>query len=249
MHHQRLDEHLTELTVAASQLVLRGAGCAVTVLPEDGSAVVAASHDWAQAVEKQQLQYSTGPSIHAARSACTVAVDDWTRQGRQWPQSRRTALRVGVRSSVSLALEVGDAAAATSVHACEPNISRVPELSSSPGLAAFASSAITVALRADRLQREAVGFEQSLATAQIVNQAIGIVMARTRLEEALARLEGAACRNHTTPLDVAAGIICRTTGRRPDSDIHFYMPDNDRKEARCGPTGSCGWRLTPRSPP
>lgn len=97
MHHQRLDEHLTELTVAASQLVLRGAGCAVTVLPEDGSAVVAASHDWAQAVEKQQLQYSTGPSIHAARSACTVAVDDWTRQGRQWPQSRRTAL---LRSAV-----------------------------------------------------------------------------------------------------------------------------------------------------
>lgn len=63
------------------------------------------------------------------------------------------------------------------------------------------------------------------------------------------RLEGAACRNHTTPLDVAAGIIYRTTGRRPDSDIHFHMPDNDRKEARCGPTGSCGWRLTPRSPP
>ena len=152
---------------------------------------------------------------------------------------------------MSLPLEAGDAAAAISVHACEPNISRVPELSSSPGLAAFASSAITVALRADRLQREAVGFEHSLATAQIVNQAIGIVMARTRCrpEEALARLEGAACRNHTTPLDVAAGIIYRTTGRRPDSDIHFNMPDNDRKEARCGPTGSCGWRLTPRSPP
>jgi hypothetical protein len=228
MQHEPLRESVSELAQAASQLALRGAGCAVTVLVEDGSAVVASSHEWAQEVE-QQLSL-TGPSIHAVRALRTVVVDDWSRQGGQWPDCRRVALNAGVRSSMSLPLRVSGTVAALSFHDCAPNISRSSQLSDAPRLAAFASRVIGLALRLDVLQREAAGFERSMATAKVVNQAAGIVMANTRCtpEEALVRLDGAARRSRTTLQDVATGLIYRTTGRRPDSDIHF-TPQQQRR--------------------
>lgn len=223
MHREPLRESVSELALAASQLALKGAGCAVTVLADDGPAVVASSHDWAQAVEQHQQQSLTGPSMEAIRALCIVVVDDWSRQGGQWPECRRVALDAGVRSTMSLPLGVSGAGAALSFHDHEPNISRSPQLSDRPELAAFASKVIELALRLDVLQREAAGIERSMATAKVMNQAAGIVMARIRCapEEALARIDGAARRSHTTPEDVAAGLIYRTTGRRPDSDIHF----------------------------
>jgi hypothetical protein len=135
---------------------------------------------------------------------------------------------------MSFPLKIGGAAAAAiSVHDCEPNISRSSRLSAAHVLAAFATSALTVALRQDRLQREAAELEHSLVTSRPINQAVGIIMARTRCtpEEALARLDGVARRTHATPLAVAARIIYRTTGRRPDSDIHVLAREQQSTQA------------------
>ena len=162
----------------------------------------AASSDLPRTVDALQEEVGQGPCLSAVFEQHTVRVDDMGSEQR-WPDFSRRAAACGVGSMLSFQLYVeGDNLGALSLYAYEPGA--FDEASVQTGLL-FASHAAIAYAAAQREQ----GLERALVSRQLVGQAQGILMERSRLtaDEAFAQLTSWSQQSNVKLLEVARRLV------------------------------------------
>jgi GAF domain-containing protein len=219
----RVDEFLSELTAVAPQLGGPAISCSITMRGEHKPYTVTSSDELAGQVDEVQYDQNEGPCLQALHDGAEIYVEDM-RDETRWPTYIARALKVGVRSSLSLPLAVGDETiGALNLY------SRVPDafderLRQNLGIfASQAAAALTMVLRQARQDQVSGQLEQALASRTTIDQAIGILMAQQRCtaDEAFALLRAHSQRNNRKIRDIAADIIERVAGAPPTDGAPF----------------------------
>ncbi len=209
-----LTDLLAQVASFATSAIPGAQGAGVTLLRDQkGENIVeaiAASHPFVTEIDK--LQYETlneGPCITAAREGRTVRSGSLGGEP-MWPRFGPRVGRLGVHSALSLPLVLPDQViGAINVYAYEKDAfdEHAAELGE-----LFAAPAAVAVHNAQILNQANVLVEQlktAIATRPIVDQAIGLIRARTGVtsEVALARLRTVSQRDNVKVVEVARRMV------------------------------------------
>jgi len=219
-----LNALLHELAEAAASRVPDTA-CGITVQREGEATTVASSDDRARSIDETQYSLSEGPCLHSMRTGELVEMADVESETR-WPEYVEDARRKGLRSSLSIPLNLGagpfGAMNLYSFAAPHSFDARRHELEL---LAAQAAGALRLADQ--RLQDEEVRghLEQALESRGVIDQALGIIMAQQRCTSTAAfeLLRRQSQSTHRRLRDVAVDLIVRVTGEEPQAGKRFEV--------------------------
>lgn len=211
-----LDTLLRDLADRAVHEVPGAVACSVTVRRADRLLTLAGSGGMPGGLDQRQYENGSGPCVDAAASGEERYAADLARETR-WPAYRQYALSVGVRSVLALPLDVeGETGAALNLYAAEPGVLDACR-EQARHFAARASDAVNVALHIEREHRSAVDVRVALLSRSVIDQAIGILMARERVDahNALERLRRASQHRNVKLRDLCADLVTRVSGSPP----------------------------------
>jgi GAF domain-containing protein len=160
-----------------------------------------------------ELQYTLGegPCVHAMRTGATVVVAHAGHEQR-WPRFIPAAARLGMRSQVSVKLNVGE----HTIGALNLYSFTADEISAESAQLAelFAAHAALALGHAQRLEN----LNAALASRKVIGLALGILMERLGIDEdrAFAYLTRISATTETKLRDVAASIVDELQDRRAD---------------------------------
>jgi GAF domain-containing protein len=204
-----LDELLHRI-VELGTAHLEGCDGVSLMLVRAGGRIDSPAYSSRVAYDSDQAQYHTneGPCLEAIREHATVLIDDLETDER-WPNYRRAALELGVRSMISFRLFVhADTMGALDFYSRRPHVfdARSRLLGQ-----VFASHA-AVALKSAIVE---VGLHTALETRDVIGQAKGILMERERLspDAAFGRLRALSQRDNVPVRVLAQDIVA--TGEVP----------------------------------
>jgi GAF domain-containing protein len=219
----RVDEFLSELAAVAPQLGGPAMSCSITMRGEHQPYTVTSSDELAGQVDEVQYDQNEGPCLQALHDGNVIYVEEMRSEAR-WPSYVVRATKVGVRSSLSLPLQVGDdVIGALNLYSRQPGAFD-ERLRQNLGIfAAQAAAALTMVLRQARQDQVSAQLEQALASRTTIDQAIGILMAQQRCtaDEAFGLLRAHSQRNNRKIRDIAADIIERVAGAPPTDGAAF----------------------------
>jgi GAF domain-containing protein len=212
-----VEEFLHELAVLAAGLVRGGLSCGMTMQPNGRPVTVACSDPVAARVDEVQYELDDGPCLHAMRDGHTVRIEDTAEKAR-WPEFEAQAASHGVRSCLALPLSTdGNPVGALNLYAREAAAFGTAEARLAENFAHNASGALSLAIR---LASHAALIEQlrsSLASRGVIDQALGIIMAREHCtqERAFAILRSASQNSNVKLRDIAGTVVTSVTGEPP----------------------------------
>jgi GAF domain-containing protein len=164
-----------------------------------------------------QYELDDGPCLHAMRDARTVRIED-TAEKAHWPEFEAQAASHGIRSCLALPLNAdGRPVGALNLYAREASAFGTAEARLAENFAEDASGALSLAIR---LASHAALIEQlrsSLASRGVIDQALGIIMAREHCtqDRAFAILRSASQNGNVKLRDVASAVVTSMTGEPP----------------------------------
>lgn len=214
---QSVEQFLHEMAVLAARLVGADLTCGMTMQPGGRPTTVACSDPVAAKVDEVQYELDRGPCLHAMRAGRLVRIEDTADKAR-WPEFERRAASLGIRSCLALPLSAdGRPVGALNLYAREAAAFGPAEERRAEDFAENASRALTLAIR---LASRAALIEQlrsSLASRAVIDQALGIIMARERCttERAFAILRSASQNRNVKLRDIAGAIVTSVTGEPP----------------------------------
>jgi GAF domain-containing protein len=220
---QGLDGLLERITVLAADMVDGDTGVGVTVIRDGRPVTVAASDERTTHFDEIQYAEGDGPCLQAARTGETVTVHDSASDSR-WPGYLAHAAEGGLRSSLSVPLELGeDAAGALNTYVFARHEFDDAERATLGQFCDEASRAVSLALRYERVTRENDHLHAAMSTRRVIDQAIGIIMGRDRCtaDEAFAILSRASQNRNVKINQLAADMIRKATGTKPDEHTHW----------------------------
>jgi GAF domain-containing protein len=220
----RVSEFLSELAAWAPQLGGPPMSCSVTLRGEHEPYTVTSSDDLAIQVDEVQYDQGEGPCLQALGDGTVIYVEDMRRETR-WADYREHAVEAGVRSSLSLPLQVGeDVIGALNMYSLQPGAFDERLRQGLTVFAAQAAAALTMVLRQARQDETSTQLEQALASRTTIDQAIGILMAEQRCsaDDAFALLRSHSQNNNRKIRDLAADLIRRVTGAPPTDGTPFH---------------------------
>jgi GAF domain-containing protein len=195
----------------------------VTVIRDNERTTVAASDDRTLMLDEIQYAEGDGPCLHCARTGRTVIIDDLSTDDR-WPAYQHRGHEQGLRSSLSLPLDLGDqAVGAINMYVFENHTFDAAEMSVLSEFRDEASRALSLALRHEEVTTRRDQLHAAMAQRQVVDQALGILMSQNRCstDDAFTTLRSTAQRRHVTVLEAAGALIREVTGQPPTKDTHF----------------------------
>ncbi len=212
-----IGEFLRGLAGLASGLLPGGLSCGVA-LESDGKPMTAScSDDVASQVDEVQFLLGEGPCPDALRQQQAVCVAD-TATATAWPGFAPLAASYGVRSCLCLPL-VSDRSTigALSLYATRPHVFGAAEIRVAAEFAGHAASALAVASRLAAYTALTDQLRASLASRAIIDQALGVIMARERCSqaEAFTILRNASQRRNVKLREVARWIVTEVSGEVP----------------------------------
>jgi GAF domain-containing protein len=220
---QGVEEFLHELAVLAARLVGGGLSCGMTMQPDGKPATVACSDPLAARVDEVQYQLDDGPCLHALRNGCVVRIEDTAEKAR-WPEFEAQAAAYGIRSCLALPLNAdGKPVGALNLYAREASAFGPAEARRAENFAENASGALSLAIK---LASHAALIEQlrsSLASRGVIDQALGIIMAREQCtqDRAFAIMRAASQNTNVKLRDIASAVVTSITGEPPRSAPPF----------------------------
>jgi transcriptional regulator with GAF, ATPase, and Fis domain len=170
-----LQETLQRIVDLGEDLLVHCDGVSLMLISKGGRIETPAySSQAARDSDMAQYQTGEGPCLEAIKDHRTIVIDD-LRTDERWPHYRARALELGVRSMISFRLFVtGDSMGALDMSSREPHA--FDQRSQLVGQV-FAAQA-SVAMKAALTQ---AGLEAALGSRDVIGQAKGIVMARSRM--------------------------------------------------------------------
>jgi GAF domain-containing protein len=212
-----VDEFLHEVAVAAVRALPSAAACGVTLEPNGRARTVAASSELANQVDEVQYEADQGPCLDAMNAGETIYVPDLVDEER-WPQFTSAALSYGIRSILSTPLRGLDSSVgALNLYATSVNAFDNQSRAHAAGFAEYAAGAVGLALRMTHHLQLSVDLQAALSSREIIDQAIGIIMAQQRCtaREAFAVLRQASQHRNVKIAAIAAGIVEAVSGQPP----------------------------------
>jgi len=214
---QGVAEFLHEMAILAARLAGAGLYSGMIVRPDGKRATVACSDPLTARVDEMQYELGDGPCLHAMRDGRMVRIED-TAEKSHWPEFEAQAASHGIRSCLALPLNAdGKLIGALNLYAREASAFGAAEARLAEDFAENASGALSLAIR---LASRAALIEQlrsSLASRGVIDQALGIIMAREHCtqDRAFAILRSASQNGNVKLRDIAGAVVTSVTGEPP----------------------------------
>jgi GAF domain-containing protein len=208
---QSVEQFLHEMAVMAARRVGGGLSCGMTMQPSGRPVTVACSDQVAARVDEVQYELDDGPCLHAMR------IEDTTEKAR-WPEFEAQAASHGIRSCLALPLIAeGKPVGALNLYSRQASAFGPAEARRAENFAENASGALSLAMR---LASHAALIEQlrsSLTSRTVIDQALGIIMAREQCNQAraFAILRSASQNSNVKLRDIAGAVVTSVTGEPP----------------------------------
>lgn len=190
-------------------------GTSVTVLLRDRPMTVAYSKRLAIDLDETQYERNYGPCLHAARTGSIVEVRDMRADDR-WPDFARRATEVGVLSSLSIPIPVGEPiTAALNTYARNAHAFDAECQSIGGKLGSYAAVAIENMYAYEDARAMAEHLKTALESRAVIDQAKGILMERYKLtaDVAFQLLTRTSQATNTKVREIAEYLV--TTGELP----------------------------------
>jgi GAF domain-containing protein len=213
-----LDHFLADLVHLAARQTPNAEACGLTLARSSDAVTVHATGPLAQQADEHQYEEDEGPCLEALRAGAVVRVDDMAAE-RRWGRFPELAVRVGVRSSLSLPLVVEERPkGALNLYSTEPHAFAAEDVGTAARWAGQASGALAVALRIARGDERADQLLGGLDTRTTIGQAVGLLMAQERCtaEQAFTLLKLASQRRNVKLRDVAASLVAAFEADLPE---------------------------------
>ncbi|MFI8488371.1 GAF and ANTAR domain-containing protein [Streptomyces rubrogriseus] len=210
---QGLDTLLRDLTDRAVVQVPGAVACSVTVRRADRLMTLAGSTGLPSGLDLRQYENGSGPCVDAAESGDPKYSADLAEETR-WPAYTEYALATGVRCVLALPLPIeGETGAALNLYGLVPG-SLAQGLDAARAFAERAADAVNEALRIERRQASAADVRTALLSRSVIDQAVGMLMARERIDahRALERLRRASQDRNVKLRDLCAQVVARASG-------------------------------------
>lgn len=220
---ESVEQFLHEMALLAVGLVSGGLSCGMTMQPSGRPVTLACSDQVAAQVDEVQYELDDGPCLHAMRHAQIVRIKDTSEKAR-WPEFEAQAEAHGIRSCLALPLNAdGKPVGALNLYAPAASAFGAAEVRRAENFAEYASGALTLAMR---MASHAALIEQlrsSLTSRTVIDQAIGIIMAREHCAQAraFAIMRSASQKSNTKLRDIATAIVTSVTGEPPSPPPPF----------------------------
>jgi len=195
-------------------------GCSmagVTLLDQTGPHTVAATNEVTERVDSFQYKIESGPCLHAYRNQVMNRVDS-TRLDQRWPEFMELARSEGVNSILSYPLVVANDGIGALNHYSEYEAA-FDEEDERVGQAFATHATITLTHARGHVDKEKTrqSLERALQTRGVIDQAKGILMARTGsdADQAFESLRRASQRTNRKVFELAQEIVrsVQSTGR------------------------------------
>ncbi len=211
--YQGAEDFLQRVAAVTARTVGGGLSCMIMLQAGERQLTVATSDTLATAIYDVQYTLGQGPCLRCLRWQHPVHIDDLAEDAR-WPVFALRAAEKGVRSCLSLPLEVPQMTGALSLYAPAVRAFGPGEALRAKTFAGYVSGAITLASRQDGFLATIGELRGVLASRPVVDQAVGIVMARQHCtsRQALAMLRSAARDRRVRLHDLASQIVSETSG-------------------------------------
>ena len=184
----------------------------VTLLDQTGPHTVAATSEEARRVDSFQYAVESGPCLHAYRNQVMNRVDS-TLLDQRWPEFMELARSAGVKSILSYPLVVrNDGIGALNLYSDREAAFDEDDERVGQAFAAHATITLTHARGYWNNEKTRLSLERALQTRGIIDQAKGILMARTGsdADQAFESLRRASQRTNRKVFDLALEIVQST---------------------------------------
>jgi GAF domain-containing protein len=218
-----VEQFLHEMAVLAARLVGSDLSCGMTMRSAGRPVTVACSDPVAAQVDAVQYELGHGPCLHAMRDGHVVRIEDTTDKAR-WPEFERRAASHGIRSCLALPLRSqGRRVGALNLYARDASAFGAAEAQRAADFADNASGALTLAIRLASYAALVEQLRSSLASRTVIDQALGIVMAREGCTQAsaFAILRSASQNSNVKLRDIASAIVTSVSGEPPQPPPAF----------------------------
>jgi GAF domain-containing protein len=200
--------------------------CGIMLRRDRQVTTVAVNDGLAGQLDELQYGHGQGPCLQCLHTGEKILVSDLATDDR-WGGYRLHALTYGVRSSASFPLTVkGETLGALNFYATEPEAFSPGDLQRNEAFAGQVATTLMLVLqRADQVALEGQ-LRSALATREVVDQAIGILMGQQGLDAAaaFALLREASQARNRKLADIAADLIKTVTGSPPRPPRPFIEP-------------------------
>jgi GAF domain-containing protein len=214
----RVEAFLVEVTRLAAGAVQHAQACGVTVQPSPHSRRLAAtSDDFAARMDEAQYAVDDGPCLHCLREGESVLVEDIVSDGR-WPVFSRRGAAVGAGTSLSVPMLVGGApVGALNLYSRRVGGLDRADQERAHRFADQAAGAVALAARLAEQERREGHLQAALSSRSIIDQALGVVMARSGVnsQEAFAILRQRSQNSNIKLRDVAASLLAEFDSGKP----------------------------------
>lgn len=220
---ESVEQFLHEMALLAAGLVSGGLSCGMTMQSNGRPVTVACSDPVAARVDGVQYELDDGPCLHAMRDGHLVRIED-TSDKERWPEFEARAGAHGIRSCLALPLNAdGRSVGALNLYARMAAAFGTEEVRRAENFAEYASGALTLAMRMASRAALIEQLRSSLTSRTIIDQALGIIMAREHCTQARAFdiLRSASQNSNVKLRDVAIAIVTSVTGEPPQSPPSF----------------------------
>lgn len=220
---ESIEQFLHEMAVMAARLVGSDLSCAMTMRSGGRPVTVACTDPVAEKVDRVQYELDHGPCLHAMRGGRMVQIEDTADKAR-WPEFEQRAAAQGIRSCLALPLTSGgDRVGALNLYARRASAFGAEQARRAAAFADNASGALTLAIRLASYAALIEQLRSSLVSRTIIDQALGIVMARERCTQARAfAILSSASQNSNVKLhDIAGAIVSSVSGEPPQPPPEF----------------------------
>jgi hypothetical protein len=211
-----LDTLLRDLTDRAVQEVPGADACSITVRRADRLLTLAGSDGLPSGLDLRQYENGSGPCVDAAETGEEQYAPDLAEESR-WPSYREYALSAGVHCVLAVPVAVeGESGAALNFYGVRAG-ALGPGRAAAQAFAARSGDAIDVALRIERRRQSAADVRTALLSRSVIDQAVGILMARERIDAriALERLRRVSQDRNVKLRDLCGQLVARVSV--PDS--------------------------------
>lgn len=199
---------LNQLVDQAARQVPACSGAAALLWRDGEPAALTASHPSLPELIEVQVRLGRGPVLDALSGGEPVDCPDTLDEPR-WPEYTSTALRQGVRCSLTLARWSGAEAVSLSLFGARPRMLGAESVAVAERLIAFGEAVVGMASEYGEARRTVLQLRDAAESRAVVDQAKGVLMHALgcSAEEALARMRQVSQARNKKVTEVAAMII------------------------------------------
>ncbi|WP_320784776.1 GAF and ANTAR domain-containing protein [Streptomyces sp. CRN 30] len=210
---QGLDTLLRDLTDRAVREVPGASACSITVRRADRLLTLAGSRGLPGGLDLRQYENGSGPCVDAAETQSPRYVPDLATETR-WPEYTQYALATGIRCVLALPLALeGEVGAALNLYGLQPEALGAGR-EAARAFADRAAGAVEASLRIERQRSTAADVRTALLSRSVIDQAVGILMVRERLDAqaAMERLRRISQDRNVKLRDLCQDLVDRVAG-------------------------------------